>query len=231
MQAREARAENEPDPTTRTYEARTHEMNEVLLRCLPSFRRSAYRYVGNVADAEDVVQDALMAALKHLDQFRGQAQMSTWLTKIVVNCARMQLRRRPRQTQLSLDEKFGDEEKDSLSGHLADVRPNPEDECRRSELRGHILRFVAQLSPSLRKTFELRELDGLSTSETANILGLADGTVKAELSRARTKLRRLMRRALRAPRRSTVTSDALRSVSRKRLGIFPADYGKRSQSA
>jgi RNA polymerase sigma-70 factor (ECF subfamily) len=215
MEARRAHTASEPDLTTRVYETRIREMNEVLSRCLPLFHRRAYRYVGNVADAEDVVQDALMAAFKHLDQFRGQAQMSTWLTRIVTNCARMQLRRRTGQIQLSLDEKFGDEQKYSLSERLADCGPSPEDECRRSELHGHMLGFVTQLSPRLRKTFQLRELDGLSTSETADVLGVADGTVKAQLARARTKLRRLMRRALHAPPRSALTSMALPSVARK----------------
>ncbi len=212
MQVREAHTASEPELGTGIYQARTREMDEVLSRCLPSFHRRAYRYVGNAADADDVVQDALMAAIKHLDQFRGQAQMSTWLTTIVTNCARMQLRRRPRQTQLSLDEKFGDEEKYSVSEHLADCGPSPEDACGRSELRGHILQFVTQLSPPLRKAFQLRELDGFSTSETAHILGLPDGTVKAQLARARAKLRRLMRRTLNVPHRSAI---GFPSVARK----------------
>ncbi|MGA9392470.1 MAG: RNA polymerase sigma factor [Candidatus Sulfotelmatobacter sp.] len=215
MQAGETHNASEPELGTRIDEARTREMNEVLSRRLPSFHRRAYRYVGNAADADDVVQDALVAAFKHLDQFRRQAQMSTWLTTIVTNCARMQLRRRPRQTLLSLDEKFGDEEKHSLAEHLADCQPSPEDACERSELRGHMLRFIAQLSPPLRKAFQLRELDGLSTSETAHILGVADGTVKAQLARARAKLRRLMRRAVHAPRRSALTSIGFPGVARK----------------
>src|SRR6201987_6442388 len=80
------------------------EMNDVLSRYLPRFYRSAYRQLGNEADAEDAVQDALLAGYKHLDQFKGQAQMSTWLTSIVVNCARMQLRRRTSQPHVSPDE-------------------------------------------------------------------------------------------------------------------------------
>lgn len=215
MQAREAPNESEPDLGTGICRTRAREMEEVLSRCLPSFHKRAYRYVGNAADAEDVVQDALIAAFRHLDQFRGQAQMSTWLTTIVTNCARMQLRRRPPQTQLSLDEQFADEEKYSLSERLADCGPSPEDECGRSELRGHMLGFVAQLSPPLRKAFQLRELDGLSTSETAHILGVPDGTVKAQLARARAKLRRLMRRALHAPPCSALTSITLPTVVRK----------------
>jgi RNA polymerase sigma-70 factor, ECF subfamily len=215
MQASETYAASEPVPCTGIRKTRVLEMDEVLARCLPAFHRQAYRYVGNMADAEDVVQDALIAGFKHLGQFRGQAQMSTWLTTIVVNCARMQLRRRPRQTQLSLDEKFGDEEKYSVSEHLADCGPSPEDECRRSELQGHMLRFVAQLSPPLRKAFQLRELDGLSTNETAHVLGVPHGTVKAQLARARAKLRRFMRRTRNVPHRSAMTSIGFAGVARK----------------
>jgi RNA polymerase sigma-70 factor (ECF subfamily) len=198
MQATAAHTASEPAQGAGIHITRARQMDEVLSQYLPSLHRQAYRYVGSMADAEDVVQDALAAAFKHLDQFRGQAQMSTWLTSIVVNCARMQLRRRPRYTPMSLEDRFGDEEKLSVSEHLADRRPSPEDECRRSELRGHMLRFVAQLSPPLRKAFQLRELDGLSTKEAAHILGVPDGTLKAQLARARAKLKRFMLRSLRS---------------------------------
>jgi RNA polymerase sigma-70 factor, ECF subfamily len=197
MQERETHTASEPELGTRIYEARARQMDEVLSRCLPSFHRRAYRYVGNAADAEDVVQDALIAAFRHLDRFRGQAQMSTWLTTIVTNCARMQLRRRPRQTALSLDEHFGEDEQYCLSNVLADPTPSPEAECGFSELRKHLMQFVAELSPSLRKAFELRDLEELTTSEAAHILGVPEGTVKAQVSRARTKLKkRLMHRSL-----------------------------------
>jgi RNA polymerase sigma-70 factor, ECF subfamily len=175
---------------------KTDEMQDVLSRCLPSFQRKACRYLRNAADAEDAVQDALLSAYNHLDQFKGQAQMSTWLTSIVINCARMQLRRRPRQIHLSLDEPCWEEQDYSLSERLPNCEPSPEDECRASELRSNLLRFVAQLSPPLRKAFQLRELQGLSTSEAARSLGVADGTVKAQLARARAKLMRLMARAV-----------------------------------
>jgi RNA polymerase sigma-70 factor, ECF subfamily len=166
------------------------------------FYRKAYRHLGNAADAEDAVQDALLAAYKHLDQFRGQSQMSTWLTTIVINCARMHLRKRPRQPHLSLDERFGEEQEYSLSDRLAHSGPSPEEECRNSELNSCLAKFTAQLSPPLRKAFQLRELDGLSTSEAARILGVPDGTVKARVSRARAKLRRLMCRTLDVQHRS-----------------------------
>jgi len=196
MQAQEEYIGKEQGLETRIREKQTRELEDVLSRHLPSFYRRAYRHLGNAADAEDAVQDALLSAYEHLDQFKGQAQMSTWLTAIVTNCARMQIRKRPRQTHLSLDEQLGDQQEYSLSERLAQRGPSPEDECRHSELRGRLQQFVAQLSPPLRKAFQLRELDGLSTSEAAHILGVSDGTLKAQLARARAKLTQLMRRAL-----------------------------------
>jgi RNA polymerase sigma-70 factor, ECF subfamily len=185
---------NEPSFNIPNGDGVQEEMNRALSRNRASFLRSAYRFLENTADAEDAVQDALLSAYKHLDQFKGQAQMSTWLTTIVMNCARMQLRRRSRQSLLSLDEQFGEESDYCLLEGLADDRPSPEVECQRSELRGYLMQFVEQLSPSLRKAFQLRDLDGLTTSEAAHILGVADGTVKAQLARARAKLRRLVGR-------------------------------------
>jgi RNA polymerase sigma-70 factor (ECF subfamily) len=110
------------------------------------------------------------------------------------NCARMQLRKRSRQIHTSLDEPIDEEQKHTISELLADRRPSPEDECRNSELRARLEELASQLSPSLRTAFQLRDLDGLTTSEAAHILGVADGTVKAQLARARAKLRRLMGR-------------------------------------
>ncbi len=177
-------------------EASTREMNDILSRSLLSFHKRAYRYLGNAADADDAVQDALLSAHKHIDQFRGEAQMSTWLTTIVSNAARMKLRSRLRQTHVSLDEPIGEDHEYSLSEQLADRRPNPEDECQSSELRARLQELATQLSPSLRKAFELRALDGLTTREAADILGVPEGTVKAQLTRARAKLQRLMRPGL-----------------------------------
>ena len=198
MPATEAYIGREQRLRVRVREEGVQEMQDVLSRYRPAFYRKAYYYLGNAADAEDAVQDAILSAYKNLDQFKGEAQMSTWLTSIVINCARMRLRKRPRQTAVSLDERFEGEEQDyCLSDRLADNRPSPEDKCRESELHRHVMQFVAELSPSLRKAFELRDLEELTTSEAADILGVPEGTVKAQVSRARAKLRRLMRRALR----------------------------------
>jgi RNA polymerase sigma-70 factor (ECF subfamily) len=174
------------------------ELEDAFSRCLPVLHRTAYRYLGNAADAEDAVQDALLSAYKHLDQFRGQAQMSTWLVAIVSNCARMQLRRRPRHIHVSFNERFGDEEGYTLSEHLVHYGPSPEEEYRKAELHERIMTLLKELSPSLRRAFQLRDLDGLTTREAAQVLGVVDGTVKAQVARARAKLARLVRRALSA---------------------------------
>jgi len=215
MRATEAYVEAEPNLEVRIRGKGTQEMQDVLSRYRPYFYRTAYRQLNNAADAEDAVQDAFLSAYKHLDQFKGQAQMSTWLTTIVMNCARMQLRRRSRQSLLSLDDQFGEESDYSLLEGLADDRPGPEVECQRCELRGYLVQFVEQLSPCLRQAFQLRDLDGLTIREAAHILGVPDGTVKAQLARARAKLKRFMRRALnvrpcpdlRAPRCDSVANE------------------------
>lgn len=176
------------------YPQRVEELTGVITRCLPYLHRMAFRRMGNVADAEDVVQDALLSAYSHVNQFRGQARMSTWLTSIVINSARMSLRRRSRQLNVPLDE--GDPDAPRLSDILADSQPSPEEECRRAEHAELLVQSLARLSPILRETFQLCNIDGLSIREAAHVLGVADGTVKARLSRARTKLKKLLQRSL-----------------------------------
>ena len=166
------------------------------LQSLPSLYRCAYRLLGNKADAEDAVQDALLAAHKHLHQFRGDAQISTWRMTIVINCARMQLRKRSRHKQLSLDSRIDEEQDHPLSETLTDDRPNPEDECHRSMLHRRLMKSAAELSPVLRRTFQLRFEDHLSILETARILGVPTGTVKAQTARARAKLLKAIRGVL-----------------------------------
>jgi RNA polymerase sigma-70 factor, ECF subfamily len=188
------------------------QLEQILASGLPPLYRRAYRILGNAADAEDAVQDALLAAYTHLDQFRGQSQISTWLTTIVLNCARLQLRQRLRHVQVSLDESTGGPQPVLVSERLADHRPNPEAEYRESELSSRLTHLHSQLSPTLRRTFLLRDVDGLSIRETARILGVPTGTVKAQSARARKRLKKLMRRTLR-PRSRRLPNRLLRFAS------------------
>jgi RNA polymerase sigma-70 factor, ECF subfamily len=197
MQNTNADVENDGRHETPNKEGATQQLEQILSSGLHLLYRRAYRLLGNAADAEDAVQDGLLAAYTHLSQFRGRSQISTWLTTIVLNCARLRLRRRPRQIHVSLDEFTGELQPVSLSEGLADHRPNPEDECRESELSARLTQLHSQLSPTLRRTFQLRDVDGLSIQETAQILGVPTGTVKAQSARARKRLKELMQRTLR----------------------------------
>ena len=174
-------------------EQHTTQLQDAVARYLPALYRRAYRYVEDPHDAEDAVQDALLSAYKHLDQFKATAKMTTWLTTIVTNSALTQLRRRPRHSHVSLNEKLNEEQDYSLSDTLADARPNPEDECASSESHGFLMQFISELTPSLQRTIQLRYLDGLTISETARILKVPAATIKARLWRARGQLKQMMR--------------------------------------
>jgi RNA polymerase sigma factor (sigma-70 family) len=119
-----------------------------------------------------------------------------------MNCARMQLRKRPRQYHMSLESPVGDDQQYSLSDILIDGRPNPEDECHESKLTAALMKSAALLSPTLRRAFYLRFVDHLSISETARVLGVPTGTVKAQIARARAKLLKSLRGVIRPQRRA-----------------------------
>lgn len=177
------------------------QMVPVLSHGLRSLYRCAYRLLGNKPDAEDAVQDALLAAFQHLNQFRGEAQLSTWLTAIVINCARMQVRKRSRYTHVSLDSRIREDQEYPLSDTLVDHRPN-QDECHKAWANARLIESAARLSPTLRRTFHLRYVDHLSVCETARVLGVPIGTVKAQTARARAKVLKSIRGVLHTGSRS-----------------------------
>ena len=180
------------EPTVYGRQEEIRQLTNVIASHRPSLTRIALRVVGNAADAEDAVQDAFLSAYTHLDQFKGQAQMSTWLTRIVINAARMKLRRRPRQVHLPLDQEDRQQDHAPLSDMLSDRPPTHEELYRTWELAERLTHLSTQLSPTLRETFQLRGVDGLSIRETAQALGIPHGTVKARVARARKKLKHLL---------------------------------------
>jgi RNA polymerase sigma-70 factor (ECF subfamily) len=189
------------------YQSKVQELTDVSTRHSARFRRIALGHLSNVADAEDAVQDALLSALTHVHQFRGQAKMSTWLTTIVINSARMKLRRRLASVQLALDETDG--RQDPLEDIVSDMRPGPEETYRKREIVETLAHATSRLSPTLRTTFQLRDIDGLSIRETADLLGVPTGTVKARLARARVRLREAMRKSIRRKREGAAVVTAI----------------------
>jgi len=137
-----------------------------------------------------------LSAYTHLDQFKRQARMSTWVTTIVINSARMKLRRRPRKVHVALSDQSQDHDSEQVLEMLRDRRPNPEELSQRNELAERAVRFTILISPALRRTFQLRDVYGLSIRDTAKILGVPNGTVKAQTARARAKLKLLMQNSV-----------------------------------
>ena len=150
--------------------------------------RIAQHITQNREDAEDVVQDAFLKAYSNLNQFQGQSKFYTWLVRIAVNEALMKLRRRRPERMVSLDEDVKTEE-DSVPREVADWSPNPEQQYNQAELRDILTRTVQGLPASFRTVFVLRDVEGLSTEETAEALELSIPAVKSRLLRARLQLR------------------------------------------
>lgn len=191
MVAEVAGAQKLSDRSHTSHANALEEMTALISERLPYFHRIALRRLNNMADAEDAVQDAFLSAWKHLDKFKGDAQMSTWLTVIVTNSARMVLRKRPRSPHLSIESQDQDRESPGLSETLPDGRPDPETQARRRELDNRLQSLSAHLSPRLREIVQLRGVEGLSTREVADALGLTDSAVKTRAARARKELKRL----------------------------------------
>ena len=155
--------------------------------------RIAQHITQNREDAEDIVQDAFLKAYQKLEQFQGNSKFYTWLVRIAVNESLMRLRKRRAGKMVSIDEDIETEE-GSMPRDLADWSPNPEQMYGQSEL-GDILRKTIQgLPPGFRTVFVLRDVENLSTEETAETLGLSVPAVKSRLLRARLQLRERLSR-------------------------------------
>ena len=163
------------------------DLEGTLARYLPALYRVAFRQLRNHEDAEDAVQDALLSAFTHISQFEGRSHISTWLHRIVVNSARMHLRRRQNRAFVSIDERET-EEGLCMEDRLADSGLNPEQACGQTELDSMVQQLMKRLSPKLESVLQLRHIDGLSTDESARALGVKQGTLKSRAQRARTKL-------------------------------------------
>ena len=147
--------------------------------------RLAIRITGNRADAEEVVQDALWAAVRKIDAFRGESAFASWLYRIVANGACQKIRRR--RTDISLDEFTAMLDDDG--SREADWSARVEDPALQSELRKALTAAIAALPIDYRAVIVLRDVEGLSTREVADTLGLTIVNVKTRTHRARLFLR------------------------------------------
>jgi RNA polymerase sigma-70 factor (ECF subfamily) len=148
--------------------------------------RAARSIVRDEQEAEDVMQQAYVNAFTHLRQFNGSARFSTWLTKIAINEALARVRRRSRY------ETFDDDLSNVEPFMSSNPAQSPERQAFAGELRGLLEWAIDALPDGMREVFVLREVEGLSTSEVAECLGVSDDVVKTRLSRGRAMLRRLL---------------------------------------
>jgi RNA polymerase sigma-70 factor, ECF subfamily len=188
----------EPEAAKQIPHSDARRLAAAVSKYSPALYRIAFRKLRNVEDAEDAVQDALLSAFKNMHQFRGDAQFSTWLGSIVLNSARMQLRRRPNHRFISLDENH-EEGEPSWADTLEDGSPDAEEVLHKAQTRDSLERVVGKLPVCLRTAFRLRVFDGLTISEAAKALRVPEGTLKARFFRARVEVTALMRSALNSP--------------------------------
>jgi RNA polymerase sigma-70 factor (ECF subfamily) len=150
--------------------------------------RIAQSVTHNRENSQDAVQEAFLKAYQHLGEFREDSHFSTWLIRITVNQSLMKLRKQRAAREVSLDEDFqADENIPPMD--IADWAPNPEQLYRTSELRDILIRALRELSPFLRAVFVLRDIEGLTIDQTAEVLNVSHTAVKARLWRGRLQLR------------------------------------------
>jgi RNA polymerase sigma-70 factor (ECF subfamily) len=140
--------------------------------------RIAQHLTHNQEDAEDVVQEAFLKAFLHLGQFREDAKFSTWLTRIAMNQSLMMLRKRRPTREVSINNDFQSDD-GNLPIDVADWAPNPEELYRVAQLREILGNTLDELGPGLRVVFVLRDIEGFSLEETAEVLELTVAAVKA----------------------------------------------------
>jgi RNA polymerase sigma-70 factor, ECF subfamily len=155
------------------------------------YERKIFRLAMNITqnreDAEDAMQEAFLKAYEHLGEFQGNSRFYTWLVRIAVNQALMKLRRR-RPNVVSLDQEL-DTGEDMMPREVEDWGPSPEERFGQTELGGILGKVIGELDPPFRIVFQLRDIEELSTEETAEALDLSVPAVKSRLLRARLKLR------------------------------------------
>ena len=159
-------------------------MFEVLMRRHNErIYRAALAILRNAGEAEDVMQQAYVNAYTNLRQFDQRASFATWITRIAVNEAIARARRRGRYQPFDDDSRLEGVAPAPMTG-------NPEREAFAHEMRGFLENAIDALSDGLREVFMLREVQGLTTAETALSLGISEDAVKTRLSRSRAALRR-----------------------------------------
>lgn len=167
-----------------SYEA----FEDLVNRYEKKIYRLGLNLTGNPEDAEDMLQETFLKAFEHLSDFREDSRFYTWIVRIAINQGLMKLRKRRGSKEVQIEDGENDDG-ELIPRDFADWRPNPEQELQRTELEGILQNAARSLPMTFRTVFFLRDVEGLSTEETAELLNLSEGAVKARLFRARLRLR------------------------------------------
>ena len=184
----EVPVDDEQELVARARQGDTASFSTLLRRYEGKIFRLAMNITQNREDAEDVLQESFLKAYEHLDQFLGNSKFYTWIVRIAVNQALMKLRKRRSDRAVSLDEQI-DTGEDTVVREIAAWDPDPEQRYSQEELHTILTNVIDELAPIYRTVFTLRDVDGLSTEETAEALDLSVPAVKSRLLRARLQLR------------------------------------------
>ena len=177
----------------RAKSGETAAFTELVRRYDKKIFRMAKQITQSDEDAEDVLQEALFKAYQHLKDFQGNSRFYTWLVRIAVNEALMKLRKRKSDRTVSLDEEI-DTGEETVTREIAVWDGDPEQRYSQEEMRVILDDAIQSLKPSFRTVFVLRDVEELSTEETADTLGLSIPAVKSRLLRARLELREKLTR-------------------------------------
>jgi RNA polymerase sigma-70 factor, ECF subfamily len=187
---------DETDLVAQAQAGGTEAFTELVNRYEGNIYRLARHITQNPEDAEDILQETFLKAYEHLRDFQGNSKFYTWLVRIAVNQSLMKLRKRKSDASVSLDDPY-DTGEESLVREIAVWEPNPEQTYSREEIRAILEKAVDSLPPTFRAVFALRDIEELSTEETAAILNLSIPAVKSRLLRARLRLREKLTRYFR----------------------------------
>jgi len=189
----EAEVFDESGLVAKAREGDSGAFNELVTRYSRKIYRLAKHITQNDEDAEDVLQETFLKAFEHLSGFQGQSKFYTWIVRIAVNESLMKLRKRKSDRSVPLDEPL-DTGEDTVVREIAVWDENPEQKYSREELGQILDEAVEGLKPVFRTVFVLRDIEELSTEETAEALGISIPAVKSRLLRARLQLREKLSR-------------------------------------
>lgn len=189
----EAGVFDESELVAKAREGDLSAFNELVHRYDRKIFRLAKHITQNDEDAEDVLQETFLKAFEHLGDFHGQSKFYTWIVRIGVNESLMKLRKRKSDRTVPLDEPV-DTGEDTVVREIAVWEENPEQKYSREELGTILEEAVDGLRPAFRTVFVLRDIEELSTEETAEALGISVPAVKSRLLRARLQLREKLTR-------------------------------------